>query len=308
MSERELAALFHATGQDLNARQEARIKQLQGIERKLFEELAKGLVEVLDRGDGRISDRRGSVSINRLVDQLFRAIERGELKLFYQQAIKDLSAILENGALYNKELKPMKPSNFLSVKRSVNRTMRRRIGIDVDTGRVQQDGKLASIFNTDAARKSLKEILSNAVGSGKPMKVVMKELEAQVVTFKNTPGVLASHFSRFVLDTYNQFDRATSDAYAVKLDLKDFIYQGGLVEDSRDFCIEHDGKVFTRQEAETKWPRDPKLPRTTKERKTGVLIDYIPLVDMGRWHCRHRPRYISAEYADRLRAQGRGSV
>lgn len=306
MSERELAAIFRATGQDLNARQEARIKQLRGIERELFEKLVKGLVEALDRGDGKITDRRGSVSINRLVDQLFAAIERGQLKDFYQQAIKDLGAILENNALYNKEAAPMKPSNFLSVKRAVNRKMRKRLGLDPDTGKLQRDGYLDRVFTSEAIAQEVKQVVAKAVTSGAPMGKVIRQLEVTIKGTREIDGALSKHFRGFVFDTYQQFDRATSDEYAVKLDLKDFIYQGGLIEASREFCKKRDGKVFTKAEAEREWPKDSTLPRTTKERKSGVLIDYNPTVDMGRYNCRHRARYISEEFADRLRAQGRG--
>ncbi len=309
MSERELAALFHATGKDLDARQQARIRQLRGIERELFEQLAKGLVEVLDRGDGKISDRRGSVSINRLVDQLFRAIERGSLREFYQQAIKDLSAILANGALYNKEVKPMKPSGFLSVRRTVNRKMRKRLGLDPDTGKLAEGGYLDRVFKTDAIRQEIKQVISKAVTSGAPMAKVMRQLEVTIKGTREIDGSLSKYFKGFVLDTYQQFDRATSDEYAVKLDLKDFIYQGGLIEASREFCIKKDGKVFTKEQADREWPKDPTLPRSNKEKQSGVLIDYSPTVDMGRWGpCRHRARYISAEYADRLRGLGRGAT
>lgn len=304
MSDRELAALFHALGKDMDARQAARIKQLRGVERKLFEELVKVLVEALDKGDGKITDRRGSVSINRLVDQIFRAIERNDLKDFYRQSMRDLSAILSNGALYAKEVKPMKPSNFLAVKRTVNRLMRKRLGLDPDTGAVKADGFLDKMFQTDAVRQEVKQVIAKAVTGGVPMGKLMRQLEVTVKGTRENPGAMEKHFRGFVLDTYQQFDRATSDEYAKRLELVDFIYQGGLIETSREFCIKRDGKTFTKDEARSEWPKDPTLPRTTKERTSGVVIDYNPLVDMGRWNCRHRCRYVSPEFAEDRRNAG----
>ena len=68
-----------------------------------------------------------------------------------------------------------------------------------------------------------------------------------------------------------------------------------------EFCIKRNGKVFTVEEAEKEWPKDPTLPRTRKERQSGVLTGYNPTVDMGRWNCRHRTRYISPALAEQLR-------
>ncbi|HNR55534.1 MAG TPA: hypothetical protein PKJ19_10215, partial [Flavobacteriales bacterium] len=107
--------------------------------------------------------------------------------------------------------------------------------------------------------------------------------------------------SPLIFDTYQYLDRASSDAYATKLGLDAFIYAGGLIETSRDFCIKRNGKVFSRKEAEREWPKDPTLPRTKKERESGVLVGYDPLRDMGRWNCRHRIRFISDALAEQLR-------
>jgi len=60
--------------------------------------------------------------------------------------------------------------------------------------------------------------------------------------------------------------------------------------------------VFTVEEAETQWPKDPTLPKSKKERDTGILA-YNPTVDMGRWNCRHRTRYITPALAIKFRPE-----
>jgi hypothetical protein len=89
--------------------------------------------------------------------------------------------------------------------------------------------------------------------------------------------------------------------YAQKLGLDTFIYAGGLIETSRPFCKKHNDKVFTVEEAEKQWPKDSALPRTKVERESGTLVGYNPTVDMGRWNCRHRIRYIPRTLAEQLR-------
>jgi len=103
-----------------------------------------------------------------------------------------------------------------------------------------------------------------------------------------------------VYDTYAQFDRATNKEFATRLDLKFFIYSGGLIETSRKFCMKRDGKLFSTKEAERTFSKDPTLPRTVSERGSGALIGYNAVIDMGRWNCRHLARYVSKEMAMEL--------
>ena len=113
-------------------------------------------------------------------------------------------------------------------------------------------------------------------------------------------GVMERYFKGYVLDAHQQFDRGINKEYGNRLKLDTFVYQGGLIETSRDFCRKRDNKVFTEEEA-AKWVNDADLPRTAKERSSGVVTDYNPLEDLGRWNCRHRTRYISRALARRKR-------
>ena len=137
--------------------------------------------------------------------------------------------------------------------------------------------------------------------SGKPVSKLVREIEVKVKGTRLSPGVLEKALTPLVFDTYQRFDRASSDTYAQKLGLDTFIYAGGLIETSRPFCKKHNDKVFTVEEAEKQWPKDSALPRTKVERESGTLVGYNPTVDMGRWNCRHRIRYIPRTLAEQLR-------
>ena len=46
-----------------------------------------------------------------------------------------------------------------------------------------------------------------------------------------------------------QYDAAYNSKLADEFDMNYFVYQGGLIDDSRDFCAAHNNKVWTREEA-----------------------------------------------------------
>lgn len=69
------------------------------------------------------------------------------------------------------------------------------------------------------------------------------------------------------------------------------IYSGGLTSDSRPFCEERNGKVYTRAEIETwrdlEWEQKPQ--------------NYNPFKDLGGDGCRHKLDWISKQLAEILR-------
>lgn len=303
MSERELDQLFRRASRDIDARQRARIRDLKGVERELFEAMVRGVIQVLDDGHGRIRTGRGSASINRLIDAVFVALEKTALRKFHRAASKDLFAILGHADSYGLAIARevgVRGARFDAIQKSVDHIMRRRIGIDAK-GVPVRGGRVEQWARTDAMRKEVKQTIHAAVQSGAPIGKLARQLEVTIKGTKATPGLLKKHLSAYIFDEYQAFDRITTVEYAKKLGLSAFVYRGGLIETSRKFCRKHNGKVFTLEEAERDWPKDPDLPRTSAERESGVLVGYNGPVDMGRWNCRHRIRPITPGYAYELR-------
>ena len=90
---------------------------------------------------------------------------------------------------------------------------------------------------------------------------------------------------------FARHDRNVQKKYAERIGLRTFIYTGGLIQTSRDFCEDRNGKVFTIEEAEEwkdlNWDGKPEI--------------YNPLIDLGGYNCRHFPAWISAKEAIRRR-------
>lgn len=301
MSDRELEQLFRRAGRDIDDRQRTRIRELKGLERALFEELVKKLVDVLDTTQGVIKSRRGTASINTLVDQVFNALDRSGIRTFATNSILDLTAILQGtDSYYRGMFEQMAQKRFRSIQKAVNARVRKRIGIGPRGERIE-GGYLDSLFTSEAMRNEVKQVVSKSVIAGQPMNKLIRQLEITIKGTREVDGTLSRYFRGYVLDTYQQFDRATNDEYAKRLELDTFIYQGGLIETSRKFCIDRDNKVFTKDEAE-KWRRSCDLPRKKTDPKCpNPVIDYQPTEDLGRWNCRHRTRYVSRELAVQLR-------
>jgi hypothetical protein len=129
------------------------------------------ITEALDAGDGVIKSRRGSATINELVDKAFNALDRAGLNDFYKAAVADIFTIIGNNDLYSFALATdntnIGDKRYKSIRQQVDRIMRGKLGID-DKGRVKPNGELGKLFKSDAIRTAVKEALNAGIASGKP--------------------------------------------------------------------------------------------------------------------------------------------
>jgi hypothetical protein len=107
-------------------------------------------------------------------------------------------------------------------------------------------------------------------------------------------GTFQRYFRQYAYDTYNQAHEIVNTAISEDLGLTHFVYQGSIIDTTRDFCRKKVGKVFTVAEAQ-KWRNDPDL----IDKKTAAT--YNPLLERGRYNCRHFLQYISDEMAAQLK-------
>lgn len=297
---RNVQALGRKGDELLNDRQEARFNQLNAIERLLFARMWKELSAELTETNGRITSKKGFVSLGKAIDAVFDAIDQERFGDLVSGTVSDMRKVLDFNASYFEPFAPGK--DLLAIKSAVDGAMRKRLGIDKEDGLVRK-GYLDKLFRNAEPRTDVKKMVAKMVAGGRPMKELEKALRMKVEGTKNTAGVLEKHIGGFVLDAYQVADSITNHQFAVRLGMnKYFIYSGGLIETSRAFCRKRNNKVFTAEEAE-KWRNDPTLPRTKAERESGVVTDYVPIEDRGRWRCRHRIMWIPEEMAFSLRPE-----
>lgn len=101
-----------------------------------------------------------------------------------------------------------------------------------------------------------------------------------------------------VQDTFAEYDRRLSNEYASQLKLNYFIYQGGEIKTTRQFCEERNGNVYTREEGEAFNLLDWE----------GKKVGHRFFIDCGGYNCRHYLDWISYELAVQLRPDIKKSI
>ena len=172
---------------------------------------------------------------------------------------------------------------------------------------IQPGGWLADVGDFKDAYSRIREDAIRAVAQEMPLKEFNNRLKVSIAGADNIPGLIKSHFRTIVHDVYAEYDRQVAFNYADALGYRAAIYEGGLIDHSRDFCIERDGHVFTFDEIKAFGTAADKYGGYT-DKSIGKFegkpsVGYDPFFDQGGHNCRHAYSYIPDKLAIRLRPE-----
>jgi hypothetical protein len=203
------------------------------------------------------------------------------------------------------------PATFAKVLSATETKMLTAIGIK--GGKILGGGFLDSLSANTELLTSVKNLMSQAVTSQVSTKDFIASMNDLITGSGEKPGGIESHLNRYAHDLYMQYDRAYATSLAEETGMKYFIYLGGKVQDSRDFCVAHDGKVWTTEESK-KWiewtpakgvyPEGYKIKQKDKNAVPSYIASYDgynPLIHCGGFNCRHHVGYIMQELAEEMR-------
>lgn len=115
-------------------------------------------------------------------------------------------------------------------------------------------------------------------------------------------GAVEGAIAAKTMDGFQQYDRTLQKSVAADIGYGFAIYQGGLIKTSREFCIERNDKVFSKDEIAKFGSSDDKYDGyTDKGDFNGKRNPYNPFADLGGWNCRHHLDWISDELAAVMR-------
>ncbi len=285
-------------------KREALLKEtVEGLQRTLLEVVFDNLLANMETDAGSLLNSNTNIKLINAMDAIYDRFRNTQLKATVKTFAGDLDGLFNLNENYFKPFTGDKEL-FNRVSTKVRSIMRSNIGIGADD-RFISNGYLDSFVKDNRILVDIKQQLYNAVGAGNGVPDTQKFFRQYIGGEPGKfNGLLQKHFNGFVYDTYADYDRTTADEFAAELDLECFIYAGGLIDTSRPFCIDRNGKVWTREEAET-WkllvgkPRGPIVSR---------FMVYNPLRNLGGIRCRHTPNYVTNDIAIERRPELEGKL
>ena len=277
-------------------REERLKKRVSSLEVSLLQRITDKLLDRLEKDDsGQILNNGRNIKLINAIDEIFDEFTKKDHIKVVRGFASDLVETQRRNELYFKSLKVEKPDRFKTIaKRSKNKVLR-SVGI-TEKGNLIGGSYLDGLITDTLVKQEVKKLVFTQVSSGGSFQALKDGLSRVVVGDTTVQGKLQQTYRNFAYDTFQRVDRTSAKLYADELKMDSFVYAGGLIKTSRDFCEDHNGKIVTREEA-SKF-------KSKIGSKSGPIANrsgYDPLVDLGGFGCRHSTRWIPNTLAVRRR-------
>lgn len=257
------------------------IKQFQS---KLWDRIEK-TINKLSVDEGKITGNAGNYTLLGELNRIGNELRGGPKKDIIKSLINNL---LEQESLVKDYFSKFLKLNRSAVETKVHKQLLNRIGYDGD-GFVNR-GVLHDLWTDDTDIRAIRAQTVKAIAGGQSWQEFQTQMKVLVNGEGDKPGISEAHFRTVTRDMYAQNDRALTKHYADEYELDKFIFQGGLMNTTRDFCRARNNRIFTRKEIEEwsglSWQGKPKV--------------YDPFLDVGGINCRHVLDALSDELAKEL--------
>lgn len=287
------------------------------LQYKLLDAIIDQVILELDIVDGVIQDTAKNYRLIASLDKVFEMFSVTQAKTILPQLSKGMEAITELSNQYFIAVLPELGKRFDKIAEGAKEITDIRFGLR--GGKFVRGGFLESLFSEFGATE-VKQIMSKAVSGNMGKREFLKQMRGFVTGTDEKPGISERKWKQFAYDVYQQHDAAYNKKMADEFDLRYAIYQGGLIDDSRDFCAAHNNKVWTTKEIETwktwtpaKGLENGEFPSWWEIKASDLKLNevpgymnyegYDPFYDRGGYRCRHQHGFIPEELAYKLRPE-----
>lgn len=290
------------TPQQLAQQRSAAIEQLEaqvaaaaeGAQRELYERLLAQLKDI----------QADPTTLYGILAEYQRAV-LVPLAYTYGQAMLNLPAL--NVAYFQ----GLDVAGYQALKAPLTDFLAARLGVDA-TGAVVSGGYLDLLAGSTVVRQQVLIYAFNAQAgiAGAPgsagLNAYREGLRQLVLGGDRQAEGLVSSLYREAADDFSKNDRKLQSIAGERLGLTASLYQGGLIDSSRLFCVVRNGKVFLDSEIELFGTSKDAFGGYTNKKAglfSGKTTPYTPEVDAGGHKCRHTYHRIPNLIALRMRPE-----
>lgn len=273
----------------IREKQEQYLKKIKSAQSSLYTLLLENILKLSTDSDQKIKFTPGNINKGDNVTLIVSAFNKSKNAAIGNWLV---NRFLDLFGLNQKYFKTIEPTKIETVQDRAQKLVMKRLGYDIDKKKLTKNGYINTLINSNQIGLQVGERIQQAIAG----KVSLKDFRNTLRNDFTAPdrlGLLEQHYYTKSFDIFQQTDRAIGRKLADDLDLKYAIYNGTIKNNTRQFCKDRIGKVFTSEEIEDWANLDWK----------GKNTPYVPTIDLGGHNCRHGLDYISKELAFRLRPE-----
>lgn len=256
-------------------------------QRELYSEIVDSVLDKLEKDEnGNIKNTQANKRLLSVIDDVFQEMAATQGVLAASTFVDSIQKVTDFNLDYYTPF--AEKTKLVPISQTVEQNIKDWLGIN-QKGGVEKNGYLDTLINDTSVRNKFKDMIIKAVVGQSGYAETKTAAKVFIQGDEQNLGAMQKYYRNFVYDTFSQVDRSEAKMYADKLGFNYAIYEGGLIETSRPFCIKRNGKVFSREEISKFNPPTAKQP------------DYNPFVDLGGYGCRHHLNWIPDAIAFVLR-------
>lgn len=233
-----LAEIIAKKAQRLEEIPDELISSVEKIQKTIFDDLII-LIEDLETVDGKIVlSNRNLMQVEIIVNKLSETVFGSQ----YLEAVGSFAAEFNTQAELNKEyFEKILGDEFIDkalYDNILKASQKNAVELLSDAG------------VNNAFLNPMKDILNTSVSTGQSFGDAVKALRAFVEGNSEVDGTLLRHVKQVARDGFSFADRQYTNIIANDIGLEFYLFFGGSVRDSRDFCTHRKGKYFHKKEIE----------------------------------------------------------
>lgn len=267
-------------------------KKVKASQRKILEETVREFLDKLQIDDkGKIKDTLHNKNQLSKIDKVFSDFSKTTGIELAKDFYRGIVQITKFNYGYYRIFEPVGKLNPIS--KNIESFVASWLGIS-SKGKIKRNGYLDILIENVQVRNEVKDFAMRTVMRQEgwmSAKSNLKDLLQGGKTMET--GRMQQYYRNFVYDTYSQVDRASAKIYADELNFNFAVYEGGIIKTSREFCKEHNGKIYHRKEIEKFNP------------KVAKQKNYNPFTDLGGYACRHHLNWIPDSLALVMRPEAK---
>lgn len=260
---------------------------------RLQQELYKLLVEkyvssLATDSSGKILFNAANIARANDISKVWSEFQRKQYQPFVMDFAKDLLSIVDIESGY-----------FLAIGKEFDIAMNfsktaelisKQLGIDPVTGKIIDDSYLYRLLDGSQVKDNVTNFVLQNVSAKSSFADLREGLGTLIKGDETVNGEMQRYLRAYAYDTFAQTQRAVDLNIADTYGFNSFVYSGDIIKDTREFCAERAGGVFSREELEEWQTLDWQ----------GKNPDVPVEISLGGYNCRHTLMWIPDEAKDKM--------
>lgn len=252
-------------------------RQIIGVQDQLYDDLVRILKDLELDAEGYIKQSAVNRKVLKDAQNSFdRIIAKSRYNDFIEQHLRVIPTINSLNEEYFTSIAKSFSSNKNFIRSLQNQS------IETVNSYLLQDGLAAQI------KLPLNDILNQNINAGGQFSGMLDQIRTFIKGNDKLEGRLLSYSRNFLRDSLFQYTRAYQQSVTADLGLEFYLYSGGLIDRSREFCIERAGNFYHQKEIEA-WAS------LTWKGKSPLTTESSIFVLAGGFSCAHEivPVHVS---------------